>query len=83
MITASAARQHFSEVLETAKGGARIVIEKNRKPQAAVVSLADLRLLEAIEDQMDIEAANASLRRMKGKHPRRIKGSILKHLENL
>jgi prevent-host-death family protein len=43
--------------------GQRICIEKNGKPFVAMVSLDDVRLLEAIEEKIDIEAAKAALRR--------------------
>lgn len=42
-------------------GGERIVIVKNGKPAAAMVSVEDLELIEAIEDKIDIEEAKIAL----------------------
>ena len=35
----------------------RIVLDRRGKPVAAIVSMDDLKLLEAIEDRMDLEDA--------------------------
>ncbi len=40
--------------------GERLVIEREGKPLAAVVSLADLALLRRLEDEADLAAARAS-----------------------
>ncbi len=61
-LSASAARERFSEVLNrVAYGGERVVIERRGKELAAIVSLEDLRLLEAIEDRLDLEDALAAI----------------------
>jgi prevent-host-death family protein len=39
----------------------RIIIERHGKDTAVLVPLEDLALLEALEDQMDLEEARASL----------------------
>lgn len=41
--------------------GERIVVERYGKPVAALVNPEDLRLLEAIENRMDLEAARKAL----------------------
>ena len=57
-LTASDAREHFSEVLNrVAYGGDRVVVERRGKEMAAIVSLGDLKVLEAIEDRMDVDDA--------------------------
>jgi len=61
-LTASTARDRFSDVLNrVAYGGERVVIERRGKELAAIVSLEDLRLLEAIEDRLDVEDALEAL----------------------
>jgi prevent-host-death family protein len=58
----SEAREDFSETINrVAYGGERIVIGRRGKDVAAVVPVADLRLLEAMEDQMDLSEAREVL----------------------
>jgi antitoxin (DNA-binding transcriptional repressor) of toxin-antitoxin stability system len=47
--------------LARVRQGQRIVLKKGRRAVAAVVSMEDLRLLEKLEDQMDIEIARKRL----------------------
>ncbi len=47
--------------LERLRRGQRIVLKKGRRAVAAVVSMEDLRLLEKLEDQMDVEIARKRL----------------------
>ena len=37
------------------RGGERVLLERNGKPVAALVSVEDLRLLEELEDRLDAE----------------------------
>jgi prevent-host-death family protein len=61
--TASAARQNFSDIVSRAAyGGERIVVHRRKKPVAAVVPLADLELLERLEDELDLRAAALALK---------------------
>jgi len=60
-IAASAARQEFATVLGKVKQGQRFLLEKHDKGIAAIVSVEDLALLEAIENRHDFEAARRSL----------------------
>jgi prevent-host-death family protein len=56
------AREDFTDALErVARGGERIVIRKGRKEVAALVPLKDLRLLEQIEDRLDLVDARRAL----------------------
>ena len=48
-------------------GGERVILERRGKPSAAIVSLEDLALLEAVEDSEDLRAAKRALAEMKRK----------------
>ncbi len=49
-VNVAQARRAFSELLaRVAFGGSRIIVERRGKPMAALISLADLRRLEALE----------------------------------
>lgn len=60
-------RNTLSEYLNRAQyQGERIVIERRGKPVAALVPLADIELLERIENEADLRAAKKA-RKEKGK----------------
>jgi prevent-host-death family protein len=62
-------RNTFSEYLNRASyQGERIVIERRGKPVAALISMEDLELLNALEDQADVKAAKKA-RKEKGGVP--------------
>ncbi|MGH9555693.1 MAG: type II toxin-antitoxin system prevent-host-death family antitoxin [Terriglobales bacterium] len=62
-ISASKARDAFSDLVSRAAyGGERVVVHRRKKPVAAVVPIEDLELLERLEDKQDIRAARASMR---------------------
>ncbi len=53
----------FAEALDSVShAGQRVVLERRGKGVAALVSMADLALLEKLEDQLDVTAARAALR---------------------
>ncbi|MBI4469036.1 MAG: type II toxin-antitoxin system Phd/YefM family antitoxin [Acidobacteria bacterium] len=53
----------FAETLRrVSKDHERVVIRKSGKPVAAVIPIEDLRLLEQIEDEIDIAAAREALK---------------------
>ena len=57
-VSATAARQSFSESLNRAAyGGERVVIRRHGKEIAAVVPIEDLRLIEQMEDAEDVRVA--------------------------
>jgi prevent-host-death family protein len=61
-IEATKARSAFSELLNTVKYGAgRVVIERRGKEMAALIPVRDLRVLEMLEDRIDLEAARKAL----------------------
>jgi prevent-host-death family protein len=62
-LTASAARQNFSDIVNRAAyGGERIIVHRSKKPVAAVVPIEDLELLEQIEDRADLEEVRKRLK---------------------
>lgn len=61
-LAASEARDHFADVLNrVAFGRERVILERRGKDLAALVSLDDLKILEALEDHLDIQDALAAL----------------------
>ena len=59
-------RNNLSDYLSrVAYGGERILLGRKGKPTAALVSVDDLRLLEAMEDEADLKAARKA-RKEKG-----------------
>lgn len=68
-LTISEARQHLAEVInKVAYGSERVRLVRRGKPVAAVISIDDLELLRKIEDRLDIEEADAVLK--KGEAPK-------------
>ena len=62
-MTASQARKELAETLnQVVYRGERIVLHRRGKDLAAIVPLADLELVEALEDRMDVEAARKALK---------------------
>jgi prevent-host-death family protein len=62
-LTASVARQNFSDVLSRAEyRGERVIVHRGRKAVAAVVPIEDLELLEKLEDEIDIAVAREALK---------------------
>jgi prevent-host-death family protein len=60
------AREHLADYADrVAFKGERLCVKRNGKPAFAMVSLEDMKLLEAIEDIMDIEEAEKAIRRNK------------------
>lgn len=59
-VAASEARDKFAEVLDQAAHGERVVITRHRKAKVAIVPIADVELLESLEDEIDLELARAA-----------------------
>ena len=56
-------REELAEALNrVAYSGERVVLERRGKGVAALVSVGDLELLEALDDRMDLEAAREALK---------------------
>jgi prevent-host-death family protein len=62
-LTASLARQNFSDILSRAEyRGERVIVHRGKKAVAAVVPIEDVELLEKLEDEIDIAAARDALK---------------------
>jgi prevent-host-death family protein len=60
-LAASVVRDTFGDTLNrVAFKGERIVLERHGKAVAALVSVEDLELLEALEDRLDVDAVRAA-----------------------
>ena len=63
-ITMSEIRLKLSELANRViYGGERVVVQKNNKPAFAMVSMEDMELLERLEDEIDIKAAEEALKK--------------------
>jgi len=61
-VTTAKARTELAEIINrTTYAKERVVLTRRGKRVAAVVSVEDLELLEAIEDRMDLDAARKAL----------------------
>lgn len=61
-VTTSKAREDLADLVSKVHyHGERVVLTRYRKPFAALVSSEDLKLLELIEDRVDVEAAKKAL----------------------
>jgi prevent-host-death family protein len=73
-LTASEARQNFSDILSRAEyRGERVIVHRGKKAVAAVVPIEDVELLERLEDEIDVAAARKAL-----KDPRTISWETIK-----
>jgi prevent-host-death family protein len=61
-LTASQLREDLASALnKVAFGGERIVLQRNNKDVAALVSIEDLSLLRELEDKLDLAAMKRAL----------------------
>lgn len=56
-LRASHNREEFADSLDRVEKGERVLVESGGKDVAALVSIADLAALEALEDAEDVAAA--------------------------
>jgi prevent-host-death family protein len=62
-VSASEARQNFSDILSRAEyRGERVIVHRGKKAVAAVVPIEDVELLEKLEDEIDVAAARKALK---------------------
>ena len=67
-VEATAARNGFSELLNQVRYRSdRVIIERRGKDMAVLIPIEDLRLLELVEDTIDINAARKALANPKNK----------------
>lgn len=67
-IPTSQVRQELSEILNrVAYQGERVVLKRNGRDVAAIISLDDLKRLETIEDRIDYESGEKALKQMKSR----------------
>ena len=63
----SDARESLGEVVDRARyTHERVVLTKRGKEVGAIISMDDLKLLEMLEDQLDIKAARESIEESRG-----------------
>ena len=62
MVSAVQVRKRLTEIIDRAAcGKERVILTRRGKAVAAIVSLEDVELLKALEDQIDLESARAAL----------------------
>jgi len=67
-IGVSEARENLSEVVDRARyTHERVVLTKRGREVGAIISIDDLKLLEMLEDQLDIQEARQALEDAQGK----------------
>ena len=67
-ISTTTAREEFSEIVNRAAfGKERVVLTRHGKGLVAVVPVEDLEALEALEDRLDVEAAEKAITEAKEK----------------
>jgi len=67
-ITTASAREHFSEIVNRSSyGKERIVLSRRGKDLAEIIPMEDLKLIEMIENKLDIEEAKEAIKEAKQK----------------
>jgi prevent-host-death family protein len=62
ILSASQVREEFAESLNrVAFGGERVILQRHGKPVAALISISDLRRLEALEGEQAADFVSGSL----------------------
>jgi len=65
-VSMTKARQDFTNIANRVMfGDERICIQKNNKAAFALVPVEDVQILEALEDQIDVQAAKAAIKKGK------------------
>jgi prevent-host-death family protein len=67
-LTTTTARSQFADIVSRAEyAGEYTIIHRHKKPVAAVIPISDLKLLERLEDEIDIADARKAMKE-KGKN---------------
>ncbi|WP_040257302.1 type II toxin-antitoxin system Phd/YefM family antitoxin [Rickettsia hoogstraalii] len=70
-ITTASAREHFAEIINRSSyGKERIVLSRRGKDLAAIIPMEDLKLIEMIENKLDLQEAKEAIKESK------LKGTI-------
>jgi prevent-host-death family protein len=65
-VSMTKARQNFTDIANRVMfGNERICVQKNNKAAFVLVPAEDAEILEALEDQIDIQAAKAAMKKGK------------------
>ena len=76
-MAATALRNHVADTLNrVAYRGERIELERHGKAVAALVSIEDLELLEALEDRIDLAAARRALKEPGQRNWNKVKAAL-------
>jgi len=76
-LSATAARGKFAEIVNRVEyGGERVIVRRHNRDVAAVIPIEDLRLLQEVEDRMDIKDALKALREPRGKTSKQLKAEL-------
>jgi prevent-host-death family protein len=63
-VSMTQARRDFTDIAQRVMyGDERICIQKNNKVAFALVPVEDVEILEALEDQIDVRAAKAAIKK--------------------
>jgi prevent-host-death family protein len=69
-VSVQRARGELADLINRAAyGRERILLKRRGKPVAAIVSIKDIEMLEALEDRLDVAAARRALRESRGQKP--------------
>lgn len=76
-VATTALRNASTETLSRVQyQGERVIVERHGKAVAAIISVDDLRILEAIEDRIDLAAARRALKEPGSKSLKEIRAAL-------
>ena len=76
-MNASVAREKFADIVNRAEyRGERVIVRRHNRDVAAVIPIEDLKLLQRVEDRMDIKDALKALKGPRGKTSKQLKAEL-------